>query len=175
MNHSVELERIVFGFGEDLKDRQEDKLLLIKENTGDEVRWRPLAKGWEYNLWYCIGERGGLAEAEEISIVEDGKEKNITIEEYVALYQNALENVIPVRKAMEQFSIQLHASRTKECSDKYAIKVLEEKYKMTRTHEDNERYYYKKDIDSIEDLANVGIDYDGKEHSLRLLFEEKIA
>ena len=175
MNQVIELERMVFSFAEDMEDRHEDKLMIVKEQEGDNVQWRPLAKGWEYNLWYSIGERGGLAEAEEIVVLEEGEVKAVKIEDYISIYQQALKNTMPISKALELFTITLNASRKKECSDNYVVSMLEEKYQMTKTHEDSEQYYYTKSIESVDDLANVGIDYSGKEHELKLVFESKVS
>lgn len=173
MTQIVELERIIYGLGKGEYSSEESLILLVKEQEGDAVRWKPVAKGWEYNLWHSIGERGGLAEAEELLVVQGGQAETMKIEDYVALYQKELNQAVPSDKALERFNIELKASLKKSCDDKYVKKIIHQDYNMELTHEDGEFFYYKKTIETVGDFFNVGIDYDGKEHTLRLMFTER--
>ena len=92
MKAVYELDRVIYDFDEET-NRSEDKLLLVKEEVNNGIQWKPLVKGWEYSLWYDIGERGGLAEAEELLIQVDGNIQAIKIEDYVALYKKLLKNL----------------------------------------------------------------------------------
>lgn len=173
MKQSIEMERIIYALGKQEHSTEENLFLLVKEQEGEVIQWKPIAKGWEYSLWHSIGERGGLAEAEELLVMQEDKVATMKIEDYVALYQKELTRPTPAEQALERFSIELRATMKKSCENKYAKKAIHEDYNMELTDEDEGSYYYKKTVETVADFSNVAFDYDGVEHSFSLLFLEK--
>jgi hypothetical protein len=173
MTQTLEMERIIYDFSDDTNDRHEDKLFLAKERKEDVSTWTPIAKGWDYQLWYGIGERGGLAEAEELSVVKDGKEQTVSIEEYIKLCRESLANTLPAEDIFKRFNVHVFGLRKKEMESAYIIKSIEQEYKLEKVNEDAEHIYYEKSITTAEYLLKIPLHWESKEHNIRTVFTEK--
>ena len=171
MKPTIELEQVCY-YSMNKENRDEDKLLLVKEQSDEGVKWIPLAKGWEYQLWHSIGERGGMAEAEEILLLQEGKVQNCTIEEYVRRFRRTLENSVSAANIFERFTIKVNAWRDIEGCDEFYIKKLEKDYKLPVFKEENSRIFYEKDITSLEELKELPIRWEDKKYGLQMEFIE---
>lgn len=172
MNQVVELNKLVYFF-KDKENRHENKLLLVQEKENNQVSWRPLSKGWEYQLWYQFGERGGLAEANEILLHDNGEDKAVTIEEYVKSCRDTLDKAISADTIFERFTVKAIASRKKEIKNKYVVETLEKDYELKKIEEDEERIYYEKQIETVEQLEKIAVHWVEKEHEVQMVFTEK--
>ncbi|PLS19469.1 hypothetical protein CVD28_03370 [Bacillus sp. M6-12] len=172
MNPVIELERLVYFF-KNKEDRDENKLFLVQEKKEGKVCWIPLTKGWDYQLWYHIGERGGLAEAEELFLHENGEAKKVTIEEYVKSCRETLNKAIPAETIFNRFDIQVTASRKKDLKRDYIIQTIEKEYGLEKVKEDEERIYYEKTITTSEELEKITINWIDKEHEVYMSITEK--
>lgn len=172
MKSVIELNQICYYFKEK-EYPNEDKLLFIKEQSDGETRWI-IKKGWEYSLWYTIGERAGMAEAEEILMWDNGEARYISIEEYVRFYRQVIQNAISAYHLFDQFSVKLKGWRDKEnCAD-YMIKKIEKDYRLPPIKEEDGRIYYEKDITTIEDLMMLPFESGYKqEFQIYMEFTEK--
>mgnify|MGYP000976205149 CR=1 FL=1 len=170
MERIIELDRLIYKFGED----RETKIMLIKELVNGEEIWKLTGKCWEYSLWHTIGERGGLAEAGELVFLEEGKEKNIKIEEYVKIYRDAfLNNQIPVEEIFDKFEIKAVAWIDKSIDDKekpYAYKKITEDFELKQVKEDEFKIYYELEVNSVENLYKMPVSYGRHDWDVTLLF-----
>lgn len=164
----LELERRIFSY---INNQDKHFILIVKELVNGEEKWRVLSKGAEYSHWYEIGERGGLAEAEELLVLKDGKAMSIKIEDYVALYRSEIKNAVPIEEAFNSFVIHVSAMRKIDCDD-YIVKKIEETYAMDEVTKGVEHVYYFKEIKSIDELIKVNMD-DYNDYTIKLEIVEK--
>lgn len=164
----LELERRIFSY---INNQDKYFILIVKELVNGEEKWRVLSKGAEYNHWYVIGERGGLAEAEELFVLKDGKAMPLRIEDYVALYRSEIINAVPIEEAFNSFVIQVSAMRKIDCDD-YIVKEIEETYAIDEVRKGVEHVYYSKEIKSIDELIKINM-YDYNNYNINLEFIEK--
>lgn len=172
MEKILELDRIIYKFGED----REDKLLMIQELINGVAVWKPISKCWEYSLWYGIGERGGLAEAGELLILEDNKEKKIKIEDYISIYRKEIDtNQLPIEEIFKKFKIKAIAWKSKSLDDydqKYMSKQFRDDYELTQVKEDDFKIYYEGVVTSEEVLSKIPLEYIKENRwEIKLIFE----
>ena len=88
-------------------DKWNDKNLLWLVCDGPRhnpllAKWKFQRFGWEYQLWYDIGERGGLIEAKELTFTPGG---NDTFEKYIAYYRLLITNSLSIEELFKEFSV----------------------------------------------------------------------
>lgn len=167
MNAIIELNQLCYNFGDDLNP-DENKLLLVEEDVNGQSQWTILSKGWEYNLWYEFGERAGLAEAEELILKKDGQTMTIKIEDYVKRAKETLENGLPIKDVFSKFIFTVDAWRCKEGVKNFIIKEFEEDYELEIIKEDEKKFYYRKEITTVEQLKKIPCLFERKEHSIKI-------
>lgn len=177
----VELESIIYQFPNEENYSEKDNLLLINESIDGKEKWREASRGWEYQNWYVICKRGGMAEAQEIVLLYNNKEKTLTIEEYVERYRKLIAERKPIEELFDRFTVKAKAWRNKEILNseyysKYIPKKyekLEKEYQMVKVDETEEALYYEMDILNIAALMEVNEESGFKEFGISLYFEEK--
>ncbi|MED4404096.1 hypothetical protein [Metabacillus fastidiosus] len=92
----IEKNRKVYQLSDNANEK--NLLLLIETFSG----WETVAKGWAYNHWGKIGERGGLAEAGELRF--EGKLKT-SIETYIETYRMLFKTISSIRELFEDFQV----------------------------------------------------------------------
>jgi hypothetical protein len=157
---------------------EDDLILLVKEQIGDKIQWVALAKGWEYSLWYRIGERGGMAEAGELSLIDYPGDKSNTIEKYIAMYRTKIANSLPVEQIFERFEVNVVAWHLKKMVDHYYKEQIPkdfEVYGLSLVQEDADKRYFHKAISNPSDFNKIPINRSDLEegYSLEMVFTEK--
>ncbi len=147
------------------KERWSIKILLLTEEIINEKKqWKITKIDPEDNLWGTICQRGGLAEAKELVLIEDGKEKEITIEEYISLYRKEFENLMPIRIFFERFSLKIKLDIFKGLTEddyKYIDDILLNEYnlyyKLLKVNETEIKKSYVKDISTENSFSDTNL------------------
>ncbi|WCK57522.1 hypothetical protein PP175_26010 (plasmid) [Aneurinibacillus sp. Ricciae_BoGa-3] len=146
---------------------------MVKEKEANNtIGWKAVRKGWEYNIWQEVGNRGGLCEAQEILLLENEGEKKAPIEAYVQLYRELMEKQVPIANVFDRFAIKVKASRKKEGVKDYILERFDE-YEMEQVGEDEETIYFEKDITTAEQLEKITIGWKEDTFSFEMFFTEK--
>jgi len=181
MSYTIEYNRKVY-IDKENDSFEPDYLLLIKQGdsnvydpkTGLRDRsWDLVAYGWEYQLWYVIGERGGATEG-------GGLQRGVgwhgteywKIEDYIALYRKAIKNAKPIEKVLDDFEIHAvirivdkNKPKTEDDEgeykyDNYDMKRVQEILKKYQFFEDGYEYYYpqikrwKRKVETLEEFKD---------------------
>ncbi|MBP1931762.1 hypothetical protein [Ammoniphilus resinae] len=114
----IEHNRRIYAFDKNQYGSQ-DLLLLVQQGVEGhpDPNWTPLSLGWEYQLWSIIGERGGLAEAQELQLLNG----ELTIEEYVQLYREELKNIHPIQEIFDAFELLIRFSLNEKETCEYSL------------------------------------------------------
>ena len=132
MSYSIEYAREVYKEPAE-KGGDANYLLLIKQGdnncydaSGLRARhWNFVDWGWEYSLWYHIGERGGACEGGSLQRANGWKDtKWIKIEDYIALYRKAIRLARPLDEVFDSFDIRYEVE---VCGTKKTYPVLDMK------------------------------------------------
>lgn len=177
MGRILELESIVYELPKHESYSENDKMLLIKDTVGNEPKWYLASRGWEYSLWYTICKRGGLAEAQELTVLINNKETVMSIEEYVKRYRKLIAAAKPSNEIFDKFNVAAKAWHNKSIQHDYYKEKIPNKYmkehKMDIVKETENAIYYEKLITSEEELYNIYQDEVHDEFELVLEFTEK--
>lgn len=170
MSYEIEYNREVY-FVDGKDGWEKDYFLLIKQGSNNcyeadsgmrERSWDLRANGWEYQLWYEIGSRGGGVEGGGLQRAVGWTEtKRWTIEEYIALYRKAIKNAKPLTEMFKKFEIEYRISARDTIKDEYGDKKIKEliaKYQMIQDgveyyHEDIKRY--KINVENAETFLSI--------------------
>ena len=162
-----EIDRALYAFA---PGSHEDKLLLVQEQQADDTRWRPLVKGWAYQLWIEIGKRGGLCEARELQMLKAGRPAFVPIEDYVALYRQFMTHEEqPIEAIFDRFAVRIDAWRKKAPRQQWTPD-FEATYHLAATREDADTVYYQHAITSVEQLTALPVMRSDEDYAIQLVF-----
>ena len=162
-----EMDRAIYAFA---PGAHEDKLLLVQEQQEDGACWRPLVKGWAYQLWIEVGRRGGLCEARELQMLKAGRPAFIPIEDYVALYRQIMaQEELPIEAIFDRFAVRIDAWRKKAPRQQWTPD-FEATYHLTATREDADTVYYQQALTAVEQLAALPVMRDDEDYAIHLAF-----
>lgn len=146
----IEKNRKAFKLG--IGPDEKSILTLVETQKG----WEMLARGWQYNHWYSIGERGGLAEAGEIKL--DGRFKT-TIEQYIEVYRQLFDNIEDLQYLFNNFDVTATITLNKQDAN-FCYKQKKEIINKHLFIEKSQDIFYKKiQMDEFEFFKNEYIEF----------------
>lgn len=172
-NNRVEINKNIYSFQPGEKCC--DKFLVIEEEI-DQKNQLQVFKGWNYNIWPSIGERGAMCEVGELLIRTSDDDIKFSIEEYVKIYRDAFKNEKPIEKIFEDYNIKAIARRSTiyDTENNYYIKKYITEGKMHETTKRDVLIFYEKTISTIEELKLFPLKIDEKGFCFNLEFSKKI-